>query len=81
MNKAKFDASIILGCKGLPVFRRFSTVNVASADGLQKVRACLQRGHSVRVSFDGSLEPVKARYIDFLNGLSYYFDAELSLKS
>ena len=77
MSKTKFDASIILGFKGLNIFRRFSTVNVTSADGLQVVRSYLQRGRSVHVSFDGALEPVKARYINFLSGMSYYFDAEM----
>jgi hypothetical protein len=77
MNKAKFDASIILGCKGLNVFRRFNTVNISSYDSLKNVRSCLQNGRSVRVSFDGALEQVKARYINYLQGMSCYFGAEL----
>jgi hypothetical protein len=77
MNRTKFDASIILGCKGLNVFRRFNTVNISSYDSLRNVRSCLQSGRSVRISFDGALEQVKARYLNYLNGLSCYFGAEL----
>jgi hypothetical protein len=77
MNRAKFDASIILGGKGLNIFRRFNTVNIYSYDSLKNVRSCLQSGRSVRVSFDGALEQVKSRYLNYLHGLSCYFGAEL----
>ena len=77
MNKAKFDASIIMGCKGLSIFRRFNTVNISSYDSLKNVRSCLQSGRSVHVSFDGALEQVKSRYINYLHGMSCYFGAEL----
>jgi hypothetical protein len=77
MSKTKFDVSIILGFKGLNVFRRFNTVSINSYEGLKNVRSCLQNGRSVRVAFDGSLEAVKARYINYLHGMSCYFGAEL----
>ena len=74
---AKYNSAIILDFKGVNLFRRFNTVQLNSPDGLQKVRSCLQQRRSVRVMFDGSLDPVRARYINFLNGLSGYFGAEL----
>ena len=74
---AKYNSAVILDFKGVNLFRRFNTVQLSSPDGLQKVRSCLQQHRPVKVAFDGTLEPVKARYIDFLQGLSGYFGAEL----
>jgi len=73
----KQNSAVILGFKGSYFFRRFNTVHLSSPDGLEKVRSCLQQRRSVKVMFDGSLEPVRARYINFLSGLSGYFGAEL----
>jgi len=72
------NSAVILDFKGANFFRRFNTVQLSSPDSLQKVRSCLQQRRSVKIMFDGSLEPVRARYINFLSGLSTYFGAELN---
>ena len=73
----KQNSAIILDFKGGGLFRRFNTIQLSSPEGLQKVRSCLQQRRAVKIMFDGSLEPVRARYINFLSGLSGYFGAEL----
>jgi len=76
MAKTLYPESVILDFKG-SLFKRFSTVELESYEGLKQVRQCLQQRRSVKIMFDGSMEPVKARYLNFLEGLSGYFGAEL----
>jgi len=76
MAKTLYPADVILDFKG-GMFRRFSTVDLASYEGLKQVRQCLQQRRSVKIMFDGSMEPMKARYLNFLEGLSGYFGAEM----
>jgi hypothetical protein len=72
----KYPASIILDFKG-GMFKRFNTVELADYTGLRRIRRCLQKRRPVIVLFDGSIEPVRARYVNFLRGMSGYFGAEL----
>ncbi|MDR2431937.1 MAG: hypothetical protein LBD99_06795 [Candidatus Margulisbacteria bacterium] len=76
MSKPK--TSVILDFKG-GVFKRFSTVELAGYAGLRQIRHCLQRRRPVIVLFDGSMERVRSRYINFLSGMSGYFGADLKL--
>ncbi|MDR1997517.1 MAG: hypothetical protein LBQ83_04260 [Candidatus Margulisbacteria bacterium] len=78
MSKAKYPPSVILDFKG-GVFKRFSNVELVSYEGLKQIRHCLQQRRSVRIMFDGSMEPVKSRYLNFLSGLSGYFGAEMQV--